>query len=329
MERCQRIQLGDNNVYALRSDRETVLVDAGPDYRGAWEALQAAIGSFPARVIVTHGHLDHAGLADSWLTAGVPVMLHQRDLHLTTRPQLSHPSEFAAMCRYAEWTGAPADVVAAAITALTQRRDWAARAAADRAYLPAGSNRRWPTGLRYRPFEPTATFADDVTIGDLAILHCPGHTPGNVVVVHAREGWLFSGDQLLPGFTPTPAIQLAPGSDGEADGWRFHSLPAFVASMRRLATLRPERCFPGHGEPFGDVTAAIETNLAAIERRSERAFADLRRLGQASVYALAAALYPRALERRFWQIIATVQGHLDLLESAGAVRENAGIYQPA
>ncbi|GAB4321864.1 MAG: hypothetical protein Kow0010_02330 [Dehalococcoidia bacterium] len=328
MERCQRIRLGDNNLYAVRTGGEHVLVDAGPDYRGAWEALQEALPGRPERVIVTHGHLDHAGLAGRWQQAGVPVLLHARDLHLATHPQLSHPAEFDAMRRYAEETGAPAGVVAAAVAALAQRREWAARAAVDETYPSGGNNRRWPTGLRYRPFEPSTVFGGDMDVGDLEILHCPGHTPGNAVVVHGRNGWLFSGDQLLPGFTPTPAIQLAPEPDGGGDAWRFHSLPAFVASMRRIATLRLERCFPGHGEPFDDVTAAIEANLAAIERRSARALADLRRLGRATVYALAMVMYPRALERRFWQIIATVQGHLDLLQRDGAVREVDGSYEP-
>ena len=328
MERCQRIRLGDNNLYAVRSDGELVLVDAGPDYRGAWEALREALPGRPARVIVTHGHLDHAGLAGRWREAGVPVLLHEGDLHLATHPQLSHPAEFEAMRRYAEATRAPAEAVAEAVAALARRRDWAAHAAADGTHPPAGSNRRWPTGLCYLPFEPSATFAGDVDVGELEVLHCPGHTPGNAVVVLMREGWLFSGDQLLPGFTPTPAIQLAPGSDGDSTTWRFHSLPAFVASMRRIATLRLERCFPGHGEPFGEVTTAIETNLAAIEQRSARVLAALRHLGQATVYGLSTALYPRALERRFWQIVATVQGHLDLLEAEGAVREVDGIYEP-
>ena len=45
------------------------------------------------------------------------------------------------------------------------------------------------------------------------------------------------------------------------------------------------------------------------------------------VYALAERLYPRALRRRFWQIAATVQGHLDSLEAAGFVRVDAGVYE--
>ena len=77
------------------------------------------------------------------------------------------------------------------------------------------------------------------------------------------------------------------------------------------------RCFPGHGEPFDDVTAAIEVNLSQIAQRTERVAAALRERGPSSLYDLCDALYPRALRRRFWQIAATVQGHLDILEKQG------------
>ena len=40
-----------------------------------------------------------------------------------------------------------------------------------------------------------------------------------------------------------------------------------------------------------------------------------------TVYHLAERLYPRALRRRFWQIISTIQGHLDVLAEAGQVVE--------
>lgn len=38
-------------------------------------------------------------------------------------------------------------------------------------------------------------------------------------------------------------------------------------------------------------------------------------------------LYPRALGRRFWQIVATVQGNLDLLEDGGEVTHCDGVFE--
>jgi glyoxylase-like metal-dependent hydrolase (beta-lactamase superfamily II) len=160
----------------------------------------------------------------------------------------------------------------------------------------------------------------------LPVLMCPGHTPGNLVLVDEAEGWLFSGDQLLPEITPTPAVQhLPPGQAGRGT-WRFHSLPAFTRSLRELRTRDFVRCFPGHGEPFDNVQEVIDANLTQIEERTEKVAAALRNRGSCSLYALAEDLYPRALRRRFWQIIATVQGHLDLLEDGGRATVVDGDY---
>ena len=136
------------------------------------------------------------------------------------------------------------------------------------------------------------------------------------------EGWLFSGDQLLPDLTPTPAIQAGPS----ASDWRFRSLPAFRGSLVRLSEMNFSVCYPGHGEPFTGVAAALRANLAAIDQRTEKVAGELRAGGPATLYELAERLYPRAVKRRFWQIVPTVQGHVDILEQDGAVREEGGRY---
>jgi glyoxylase-like metal-dependent hydrolase (beta-lactamase superfamily II) len=133
---------------------------------------------------------------------------------------------------------------------------------------------------------------------------------------------LFSGDTLLPEITPTPAIQFHEGS-------RFPSLPRFLDSLATLTQFEHPfaRCFPGHGEPFGDVGPAIEANLAQARERTARVEEALREGGQSTVYGIAERLYPRALRRRFWQIIATVQGHLDVLAEAGRAEMDGGRWR--
>jgi glyoxylase-like metal-dependent hydrolase (beta-lactamase superfamily II) len=137
---------------------------------------------------------------------------------------------------------------------------------------------------------------------------------------------LFSSDQLLPEFTPTPAIQRYQSATGGP--WRFRSFPRFVDSLRRIRDLNASRCYPGHGEPFEDVAAVIDANLAQAEQRTERVREELVSHSGATLYQLAEALYPRALRKRFWQIIATVQGHLDVLEEEGLAVVDAGRWAP-
>ena len=95
-------------------------------------------------------------------------------------------------------------------------------------------------------------------------------------------------------------------------GQRFASLPTFVHSLERVTKLGATRCFPGHGVPFESVAELIATILGQISGRTDRV-AGLR--GEVtSLYELCDRLYRRATRRRFWQILSTIQGHLDLLD---------------
>jgi glyoxylase-like metal-dependent hydrolase (beta-lactamase superfamily II) len=318
------VRLHYNTVYLVEDGGERVLIDTGPDYRGAREEIAEAIGGrLPDLVVATHGHHDHAGLGLAWQEAGVPVALGADDRHFTEQPEGFAEAELAMLTRLVEASGAPAGVKSEALAGLERRRAQV-RHARD-GYPPAGSRPRWPTGLRFRPFTPGRLLDGDCALpAGLSALASPGHTPGNLVVVHEGEGWLFSGDQLLPDITPTPGLQLAPASPGE----RFRSLPHFLRSLRRLEALSLARCFPGHGEPFDEPGGVVAANLAAIESRTERVLATLRE-GEATVYEIAEKLYPRALRRRFWQIVPTVIGHLDLLEARGLARCAEGKWEPS
>lgn len=324
MASVRYIRLAYNSAYLVEAGGERVLIDTGPDYRGAREALATAVtGSAPGLVVATHGHLDHAGLGHWWQEQGIPVALHHEDLHYSTGHQLDD-DELRALEGFVRESGAPRDVVAEALAGLATRRAWARQAVETRDYRPAGRDARWPTGLRYEPFEPRRVLVADVTelAPGLRAMAAPGHTPGNLVVFAEAEGWLFSGDQLLPEITPTPAIQRFQSAPGAA--WRFRSLPRFLDSLRRLRSLNVTRCYPGHGEPFERVAEVIDANLGQAEQRTARVHQALRDNSGATLYVLAESLYPRALRKRFWQIIATVQGHLDVLEESGAATTSEG-----
>src|SRR5438552_17839202 len=82
------IPLGSTNVYVLRDDAGALLIDAGPDYAGAWEELVTGLaghGIGPGdvhAVVLSHGHRDHAGLAARWQLAGAEVWAGRGDAAL-------------------------------------------------------------------------------------------------------------------------------------------------------------------------------------------------------------------------------------------------------
>ena len=58
-------------------------------------------------------------------------------------------------------------------------------------------------GINGGPFEPSRWLndGDQVTLGELTfdVRHCPGHTPGHVVLYERTEGAVFVGDVLFAG----------------------------------------------------------------------------------------------------------------------------------
>jgi len=327
----QRVALGYNNVYLLPAEATVVMVDTGPDYLGAREVLIGATRISPPEIVIaTHGHLDHAGLARWWQQRGVAVGLGAGDEHFASGAPLADADEFGAFEQYVTSIGTPSDVAGEVLHSLLQRRAWA-QAAADEAghHGPRPRDGKWPSQLRYEHFVPDRMLKDgDLIEGSaLAVVACPGHTPGNIVLVDKREGWLFSGDQLLPEITPTPAVQRGVGPPGSGS-WRFASLPRFLDSMTTLASMEFSYCWPGHGEPFSDVSRTISENIAQIEQRTARFHQVLTENGRATVYELCESTYPKALKRRFWQIVATTQGHLDILEERGMAQRVDGAYEP-
>ncbi len=316
----RHFSLAYNNVYLVETSEARVVIDTGPDYGGAREQLAAELGDTPVDlVIATHGHVDHSGLGAWWQGRGVPVALHEEDAHFARGVPLGD-SEFASLVAFTAESGAPEALQAEAIAGLEARRLWARETARPGTYPAKTAGGRWPTGLRATPFEPARllTGARVEAAPGVHVLHCPGHTPGNVVVWLPVEGWLFSGDQLLPEITPTPPVQFS------QDGTRYRSFPAFLRSLAQLRELDVRRCWPGHGDPFTDTAAVIDGNIAQAEHRAERMAAALRAHPGATLFDIAGALYPKTLRRRFWQVISTVQGLLDELAARGVAEQHGG-----
>jgi len=339
--------LGENNVWPFRlEDGGWLLVDAGIDYLedcvSSWEVLVAqarAIGCAPEdvrAVVVTHEHIDHAGLAARWAGQGAAIIAMPEALPMLAAGHAAYEAIRARRIQELRAHGCPPDVLAAIVDAQIPRAARGGGRALGWERCPADA---------LVPAQDGDTFAleDGRT---LHLIAAPGHTPGNLVAFvtdepGTRRGDLCSGDTLLPTTVPTPGLQfpaiaeaIAHGGRAEdaADAPRWPSLPPFLRSVERLRALDVRRILPGHGAVVDDPARLFAQFTEHHARRAQRVAAHLERAGAEgdTAYGVTRGLFPRLPAARVGQAMIELIGHLDLLverEEAVQVVDTDGLLR--
>ncbi len=92
-------------------------------------------------------------------------------------------------------------------------------------------------GSRSPGIVPDTVLDDGDSLGDLTVLHTPGHTPGSICLFSDADQVLLSGDTVF--------------TDGAFGRYDFvgGSREQLSRSLDRLSLLDVEGLYPGHGEP--------------------------------------------------------------------------------
>jgi len=176
---------GQNNVYLLEG-KPLTLIDTGINTPLALSALESGLhncGHTPEeleQILLSHKHLDHFGLARGLQErSGARVYIQQADwdevAHFEARSRQVTRRYRAFLT---EW-GVPAELT----DSLAFLRSDYSRLARSVAAKPLSDGQRLPLAQ-----------------GELIVIHTPGHTRGSACFRYGRL--LFSGDHLLPNYTP-------------------------------------------------------------------------------------------------------------------------------
>jgi glyoxylase-like metal-dependent hydrolase (beta-lactamase superfamily II) len=300
------------NMHVLADGDSVTLVDCGvwrPDLpdgglaavEAGLEAAGYALGDV-ARIVVTHAHIDHYGLAGRLMEiTGAELTMHTlTDLDCE---KYRHPD-----------------------TARARRRDTYADhgvSEAERTDL-ADHLTRWLPYL-YSVVEASRRLrgGEQLVIGGdrWDVVHTPGHSLGHVCLWSPARGVLLSGDHLLPGITPPVSFER---------GFDADPLRSYLDSLRRIADLRPRLVYPGHGRPFGDAAGRIEAILRNKVRRLETIRRAIREQ-PSTVTELADRLIAKAVLAHQRQLaISETLAHIAYLRWSGVVERRTrpdGVYE--
>ena len=153
----------NTRILGCEKTKRAVCIDPGDDSASIVDAIDKH--GFELEVIAcTHAHLDHVGgvAALKQLKPEARIMLHQADEFI-----------YQALPDQPDWIGIP-------------RSQWTA------------------LGLAFTPPPRVDEYFEEgknLRVGELEfqVLHCPGHTPGHIVLFAADERMVFVGDVLFAG----------------------------------------------------------------------------------------------------------------------------------
>lgn len=228
--------VGPVHCYSVELGGELVLIDTGPPTREARNCLKAEVDLPRLRhVVVTHGHIDHCGLA-AWLVeeTGARLYLPYRDVLKFSKHE----------------------------ERLTKLGALLLREGFDRSFLVEFQQAMAASEVFPRLPENFLTVESDLPghLG-LEVIACPGHSQSDLVL--ARPGWAVTGDVLLEEIFQVPLLDI----DLET-GRRFDNYRAYCTTLGRLTALRGRRVLPGHRH---SITSIDETILFYVGKLLDRA----------------------------------------------------------
>lgn len=292
--------VGDVNVYLVRDDPVT-LIDVGPKTDEAARILREKLAAHGVafsdvrRIVLTHAHEDHCGLAKRVRDEAkdAQIFVHEWETgHLFGR--LAQDAHRALLLR----SGVPGSVFDE-MRGLYEEISLLTDSLAESDYKP---------------------LVDEMELefesGSLRVLHTPGHTPGSCSFVREATRTLICGDCVLKRITPNPIFSPDPVDPTK----RFRSLSEYLVSLARIRSLSPTLVHGGHGEPVTDFEEIFHRYVRAVDERQKRVISLVTADG-VTAFDVAKQMFSGAFGADVHRFLAISEAiaHLDLAHSEGKI----------
>ena len=288
------------NCYALDDGDGWTLLDTGFDSRktrALWEAIIAGPlqGRPIRRLVVTHHHPDHIGLA-GWFQSMGAELVTTRTVWLFARMLTLDVQDRPRPETIAFWKAAGMDPALLA------------RHAEERPFNFADVVAPMPLGFT------RIAEGDRIRMGgrDWQVRIGHGHAPEQATFWSLSDNLILGGDQLLPGISPNLGVYATePGADPVAD-W-IASCESFQPHARPDHLVLPGHKLPFTGLPFR-LTQMIDNHRGALDRLIDH-------LGQPRTAAdCFAPLFKRTIgEAEYGLALVEAVAHLNHLHKAGRI----------
>ncbi|WJS84825.1 MBL fold metallo-hydrolase [Paracoccus sp. TOH] len=289
------------NVYAFRDSEGWTVVDTGIDTRrgrALWERiLQGPLAGAPVtRLIATHHHIDHIGLA-GWFQAQGAELFTSRAAWLTARMGVLDLQERPTPQAIAFWrrAGMPDELV--------EERSH------ERPFNSADICAPLPPGYQRLQEGRRIAFGGRRWIVRLG----NGHAPEHVTLWSLDDDLVIGGDQLLATISPNLGVYpTEPDADTVGD---------WLESCERLAAFaRPEQLIlPGHKLPYRGLPTRLR-QLADNQRAAlDRVVAGLRDEPRSAVGCFPLLFRRNIAKPEFGLALAEAVGHINHLRATDRV----------
>lgn len=309
--------LSSVNCYLLQDDSGWTVVDSGLNLaqgRTTWQQAFDVLHIHPSnirRIILTHFHPDHYGMAGWLQQAGrdpasgeLPIVLMSpRDSELARMVWNLPADHTEPMIDFFRAWGVPANLTHAMADGVAHLRSMT---------LP----------------HPEITLLEPGTVLDLGkrrftAIHTPGHSDGHLVFYNEDDQLLLCGDHVL--LKITPHIGLWPESEPDPLG-------RYQASLHELQALNVRLALPGHGPLITDWAG----RLAQLQQHhSARLEHMLDAVGTgATAYEVSTRVFsfPQLTPHEIRFAIAETLSHLELLTYQGRIQRDDSngvpLYEP-